>query len=154
MSQLAYLAINQCNLGSKGKDSYFLFFQDVELPCTKPMITCLNISELSNFSGVLISTSIDMTLMALRAVNNVKYVFYVWDLEWIRGKVDFQQAMRVFRDPNITLVARSEDHAKVIENYCNRKPDMIAPSLNIGAIIQNLGDKDGICGEAQSFTSG
>lgn len=147
MSQLAYLAINQANLGDRfGKHNYFLFFQDIELPCIKPRVACLNISELSNFDGVLISTNVDMTLMAMRAVNNVKYIFYVWDLEWIRrGGINFQEAMKVFRNPEVSLVARSDDHAKAIINYCNREPSLIAPNLNIEAILEELGKKDEVC---------
>lgn len=141
-SQLAYMAINQANIGAREtNDSYFLFFENMAAPCVRPLVTCLNISELHTFNGVLISTSIDTTLYAINAITNTKKIFYVWDLEWIRpNKNNFLYNMQAFRNENVEITCRSERHAKLIGNYCNRKPSLIFNNLNLLALKEHMKD--------------
>ena len=42
----------------------------------------------------------------------------------------------LFLDKDLILIARSEDHAKAIENYCNRKVDHIVEDFNIEQLIK------------------
>ena len=141
-SQLAYMTINQCNVGSQTEDSYFIFFENTKMPCVKPLVSCMNISELHTFNGILISTSIDTTLSALNAITNTRKIFYVWDLEWLRpNKNNFLYNMQAFRNEKVELMCRSEHHAKVIRNYCNREPSLIFNNLNLLALKEHLKDK-------------
>ena len=59
------------------------------------------------------------------------------DLEWTRvtGR-DYENIVKPFLDKNLILIARSEDHAKAIENYCNRKVDHIVEDFNIEQLIK------------------
>lgn len=140
-SQLAYMAINQVNLASTvDKDnSYYLFYENATMPCVNPLVACMNISELHTFKGVLISTSIDLTLASLNAVTNTRKLFYVWDLEWLRpNKNNFLYNMQAFRNEQVEILSRSNSHARAVENYCNRTPSLIVNNFNLLAIKEHL----------------
>jgi hypothetical protein len=137
MSQLAYFAINQCNIGSASKDAFYLFFQNTELPSVAPLVSCMNVTELSGFNGVLVSTSVDTTLAAINSVNSTKKIFYIWDLEWLRkGHDNFLHNIKAFRHPDVKLVCRSRSHAQLVSNYCNRDDIAIIPNVNIGMMMK------------------
>ena len=81
-------------------------------------------------------------MFALKAVNQTKKFFYIWDLEWTRGRTrtDFTKNLSSYRNENINLIARSKDHALAIQNYCNRKVPYIMEDFDINTlreIIEN-----------------
>ena len=141
-SQLGYMALNQANLLAQQNESCFIFFENTKLPCVRPLVSCMNISELHTFNGTLISTSIDTTLYAINSITNTRKIFYVWDLEWLRpNKNNFLYNMQAFRNEQVEIMCRSERHAKLIENYCNRKPSLIFNNLNLLALREHMKDK-------------
>lgn len=122
--QLAYFAISQINEAVKksSKDDFVIFFENAT-PCViQPLCATMNSSEIWNFDGVLLSTTVSNTLTSLKAITPKRKYFYVWDLEWNRnhGK-DFESSIGAYTNPEISLIARGSDHAKAIENYCNKK---------------------------------
>lgn len=138
MSQLAFLAIQQTNLLSK-KVPTTLFYSDDGAPCAQTNSPLMNVTEIHGFNGLMVSTDIDMTIASIRATNNAKKVFYVWDLEWIRpGKNNFDYNMLAFRDKSVTLVCRSQEHARAVSEYCNRDDILVIPNLNLGALMEAL----------------
>jgi hypothetical protein len=93
-----------------------------------------------SFKGTIITTTLDTTLMTLarntRKDNRV--VFYVWDLEWMRPqKNNYQYNQNIFYRVH-KIVSRSTNHAKAIENYANRKVDLILKIFNIKEIINGF----------------
>ena len=109
-NQLAYFAISQIN-------------EVVKKSCViQPLCATMNSSEIWNFDGVLLSTTVSNTLTSLKAITPKRKYFYVWDLEWNRnhGK-DFESSIEAYTNPEISLIARGLDHTKAIENYCNKK---------------------------------
>ena len=68
-------------------------------------------------------------------------LFYIWDLEWTRqhGK-DFEFIVQAFTDPNIKLIARSEEHAKAIKNYCNRDVENIVNDFNLDKLVRIINE--------------
>jgi hypothetical protein len=48
----------------------------------------------------------------------------------------FEETIQAFSDESIELVARSEDHAKAIENLSNRKVKHIVENCNIENLIR------------------
>lgn len=102
----------------------------------------MNISEVFSFNGMLISTNLRNTAIMLKAKTNAKKIFYVWDLEFLRrGNSDFLRNNEIYRHPDIKIVCRSADHAKVLENYSNRKPDAIIPTINLLGIYNEFANK-------------
>ena len=86
---------------------------------------------------VFFENSISNTLSMLKSFSPERKIFYVWDLEWLRqhGK-EFENTVKAFTDNNVTLVARSKEHALAIENYCNIKIKHIVEDFNIKKLIR------------------
>lgn len=129
LSQIGFYAISEVNrLVHEGKkDDLVLFFEQVVVPVVQPQCGVMCINELMSFKGTLITTTINNTAMTLarNSNSNNKIIFYVWDLEWLRNNQNnYFYNFRVFRSVD-KLIARSSEHQQAIENYCNRKPDLI-----------------------------
>lgn len=135
-SDLAFIAINQAGYAIHNnpvRDFTFLteekFPPCVPIPCSRT-----NISEMWSCGGLVIATNLTTANTLAKAVIKAKKVFYVWDLEFLRGNKNFVENSRIYRDPRLTLICRSQSHAEALENYCNRKPDAIIPDMNIERI--------------------
>lgn len=139
-SQISFYAIKAINqlVQSGYKDDLVLFFENLVPPILSPQCATICINELMSFKGVLITTTIDNTTNAL-AMNSRKdnqIIFYVWDLEWMRpGKNAYLYNYKAFQQAT-KIIARSQAHAKAIENYSNRKVDLIIEEFNIERIIE------------------
>lgn len=147
-SQLSFLTISQANVGSGlTNDEFFIFTKNPSEPCVSPAFSCMNISEVIGFKGILFAVDLDGADLIRTVATQSKLVFYVWDLEFLRKKKDFIRNVEIYRDRRLTLVARSQSHANVISNYCNREPDMIVPNFNILAM------RERVTGERYEFHS-
>lgn len=135
-NQLAFETITTINreIMSGSKHDYRIFFEDLTPRVINPLCAVMNIAEIWNYSGLLITTTLSNTRFASKVVGDVKKVFYVWDLEWLRGKNNFIQNLSVYRDPQFALLTRSEEYAKMIEFYSNRKVNGIMERLAFGAL--------------------
>ena len=123
-SQASFLAIQEI---SKLKEDSVLFFEELSSPCLPVRCATICINELMSFSGTLITTNIRNTMTAASLVNRkqVKLIFYVWDLEWLRpGKNDYLYNLQAYNDVDV-LIARHTEHIAPIKNYSNREPIMI-----------------------------
>lgn len=137
-SQLAYYATKNINmlLTTSNKHDAVIFYETLAPVHTLPRCATMNISEIWSFHGTLISTNIDNTLQSIKAINNAKKIFYIWDLEWLRqGKQNYLYNIRAYRSNKVALVARNKDHAKAIEDYCNRKVNGIIDNFQINNFL-------------------
>lgn len=126
-SQLAYLAINQIhNYKLANPADCVIFYNQLDEPCMPLSVSRMNRVELWNYGGNLVVTNLDDAETGLNLVGINSLTFYVWDLEWLRGKSDFIKNIAVYRNPKLRLVCRSDSHADAIENYCNRRPEVIS----------------------------
>lgn len=139
-SQLAFFVGGQSHyLKQFTSHEPFIFMEDFEPPCMQIQAACMNISEIYSFNGLLISTSLMNTAMVLNVKSNCKKAFYVWDLEFLRrGHDNFFLNSSIYRSPEIKLICRSKEHADALENYCNRKPDMIVQNFNLMEICDEF----------------
>ena len=80
--------------------------------------------------------------VVLKSFSPERKIFYVWDLEWLRrhGK-EFENTVKAFTDSEVTLIARSKEHALAIENYCNTKIKHIVEDFNIKKLIRIINDE-------------
>lgn len=112
-------------------DTFNQFLNDVSIspsvfqsrscnPVIQPLFSCRLTSSLSSYNGVVISTSLEDAELTLRTSNNTNKFLYVWDLSWIYTPIRFSKAMDILRNDNLKIIARSESHAKAIENFCNK----------------------------------
>lgn len=138
-SQLSFIAINHANfISGISDDEFYLFTKNPSEPCVSPGCAVMNISEVIGFKGLLIATDLGSADLIRSVPTDAILVFYVWDLQFLRNKKDFINNVAIYRDKRLTLIARSESHAKVISNYCNRKPDMVIPNLNVLKIREEM----------------
>lgn len=144
MSQLSYSVINNINAACEhnSENDYILFYENLGNPILPVNCAVMNSSELWSFNGIVIATTASSAMFALKAVNQTKKFFYIWDLEWTRGRTrtDFTKNLSSYRNENINLIARSKDHALAIQNYCNRKVPYIMEDFDINTlreIIEN-----------------
>lgn len=140
-SQLSYFVINQINthVSQSNKFDFVIFYEDLSPVCIRPLCATMNMNEIWAFDGLLISTNITNALASLKTVNMAKKVFYAFDLEWMRNsRHDIFNNMKVFQDENMGLIARSNYHAKSIEKYSGRKPDVIIPNFHMETIANQF----------------
>lgn len=137
-SQLAFNVVNQINQLSNFNNNFdfMLFFENLVKPCINPNCAAVNANEIWSFEGILISTNINAAIASAKAVNRARNIFYVWDLEWLRGMTDFPFNMQAYRNPNVELVARSQHHVRAIEDYCNRKVSKVIEDINLIEIVK------------------
>ena len=136
MSQLAFETINTINqeISTNNGYDYRIFFENLSARCLDVMCSTMNLSEVYSYDGLIISTTLDNTRTSLNAVGNLQRAFLVWDLEFIRNQNNFVENLKIYRDPRLKLITRSNDHDKVLMNYTNRKADLIMPKLSLERI--------------------
>ncbi|MAF25145.1 hypothetical protein CL634_06175 [bacterium] len=135
-SQLSYSIISAINKREKKHDEDFVVFFENSSPVVRePLFSIMGLHELWNFYGVGIATSVSTCFSLAKSPAPVKKFFYVWDLEWHRNTSQYSYIIDAFLNNNIQLIARSEDHAKAITNYCNRD---VCGVLDFNFDINNL----------------
>jgi hypothetical protein len=68
-------------------------------------------------------------------MTNSDIYFYVWDLDWLENPVYFSAAMKIMRDDQVKILARSKSHAKCINNFCNKDVIGIIDNWNVEQIL-------------------
>ena len=139
-AQIGYSAINAINslVANHYKDDLVLFFEQLTMPITQPQCATMCINEIMSFKGLLITTTLNTTAIALarNSRKDNKILFYLWDLEWMRpGKNAYLSNYKLFNSVD-KVIARSVEHAKAIANYSNRTIDFILEEFNINEMIK------------------
>jgi hypothetical protein len=63
-------------------------------------------------------------------------LFLVWDLEWTRpGVRPYRDQWAAYGDPALTLLARSEDHARTVRSCWNR-PAHVVGDLDLTRVLE------------------
>lgn len=131
-TQNAFYLIKEFNkLGSDVKYAPVCFYNNLSPPVVKPLFSCMNISYYATYYGYTIASTIETANLMLKTHNSSEKIFYVWDLEWLRNAIAFDNVVDIMRDERITLVARSEYHRDLIEKYANKKVAGIVDNWNM-----------------------
>lgn len=131
MSQKAYEIIRSLNQ-LEGLDEYWdmmVFYLEFDRFILPPKFALMNMVEAYGLDAPLISTSINTTKISLKCVRPTKRFFYVFDMEWTSSMHDVDELLDVYMNPKVELIARSADHAKVLEQ-CWKKPIDIIENFN------------------------
>ena len=122
-SQLSFYVIRNINevCNKRPENAYIGFFENISGNVIEPSFCLMNMSEVWGFEGVLVTTSASTALTLIKSISPSKKYFYVWDLEWLRNPHNYHTLLAIYRHPSISLIARSESHAKAIENFCNKR---------------------------------
>ena len=79
---------------------------------------------INHIDGEIITFDLNNTLRSIKALGPSTTTFYVWDLEWLRGNMDYLFNIDIYQSVD-KLLCRSISHQKAIQNYCNRKAEVI-----------------------------
>ena len=104
-----------------------VFFQNAVHPLATPRFATMNISEAFSYTGTAIATDLSTAEKLLKFPGPKAKYFYVWDLEWFRGKHSNRNHYDYFANiyRNIPLIARSPSHKKVLEETWGVRVDRI-----------------------------
>ena len=98
----------------------------------------MNISFFSNFKGDAIATSIETANLLLKTNNACNRYLYLWDMEWLRNPLAFENISEILSDDRISLIARSNSHKDLIENFCNREVIGVVDDWNVDQLQELL----------------
>jgi hypothetical protein len=111
-----------------------ILFTNMSAPVMDIPFATMNIHNITHFNGVCIATDLESADIVRKSNNRMDRYLYIWDLEWLRRTMKFEQVVEILRDPKLKLIARSESHKEVIENYCNREVCGIVEDFNLEQI--------------------
>ena len=132
-SQLIYYSVKYANLlvNQGGEYDITFFYEQLSPISIKPSCAIMNISEIWSFTGTLIATNLESALLLTKVISSANKIFYVWDLEWLRQYKNYLYNIQVYLSNELKLVARSIDHAKAINKYCNRNVNAVIPNCQL-----------------------
>ena len=141
MSQPAYEIIREINK-IDSLDEYWdivVFYEEYDRLIVPPRFALMNMVEAYGMDAPLISTSIDTTKTSLNCIKATKRFFYVFDMEWTNNTHNVDDLLNVYVNPKVELIARSDDHAQVIEK-CWKKPIAVIENFNHEEIARLIKD--------------
>ena len=131
MSQKAYEIIREINK-INSLDEYWdviVFYLEYDKFIIPPQFALMNIVEAYGMDAPLVSTSIETTKILSNCIKATKKFFYVFEIEWANSTHDVDELINVYMNKDIELIARSDDHAKVIEK-CWKAPIAVIENFN------------------------
>ena len=142
-SQKAFYMIKEFNkLCASASNSCVAFVNTSGVCVTKPLFSCMSIGFFSGFNGIAIATTIEEAKSLLETTNNSDKYLYLWDMIWTERTVNHQAFCDVLRDPRVKLIARSESHARAIQNFCNKRVVGVVDDWNHQQLLKIIGAKN------------
>ena len=142
-SQLSFYLINEINKLSRDKPEIdaIVYCENKHRNCIPTNFSVMPINDAWGNDGAIIATTIS-TAEKMLSFNSNKKIFYVWDIEWIRNRqgysLEYEKYENVYNSKNISLVARSHSHRKIIENAFNRKVEHIVSDFNMQQMMEAI----------------
>jgi hypothetical protein len=135
-SQLSYFTIKNCNdfALERSEIDIIVFYENLHKNCLSPNFAVMQIAEAWGQKGPMVATSLSTAFKLISFPCGPK-LFYIWDLEWLRGQQQYEKYADVYTHPALQLVARSESHKRIIENAFNRKVDHILDDFNLNHLL-------------------
>jgi hypothetical protein len=105
--------LNEISMNNRDVD-IVVFSNNVQAVPQKNEYAILSGTEALDYDGVLIATDLISAYILDRCFCATKKYFYVWDVNWhiYPRPIDFVR--KVYLNPEVELIARSKDHAKII----------------------------------------
>jgi hypothetical protein len=140
VSQLAFNVAATINheLSTGSKHDYTIFFEHLTHRSIEPKCAVMSTSELWSFKGLLISTTLSNTRLSESILGNIRRVFLLQDLEWLRNEKDYLANVRLLKDLGLPIGVRSLSHSQAMFDYCGRKPNFIMPQLNFQGLANEI----------------
>ena len=108
-----------------------LFFEKLGRSATDHLCSHMHIMEAYNFDGPLIATNLHNAYKLIQFPSPKPKFFFLNDMEWIRfPNKQFNTFETIYRNSELNLIARCEDHRKLMENCWNIKIDYVLPNYD------------------------
>lgn len=92
-----------------------------------------SIAEMSSFSdGAIICFDTKHLGDLNHSYNNSKKVLYLWDVDWFFRPCVYEDLYDQINNEDLIVIVRSEDHARIVENCFDRKPNAILEEFKLG----------------------
>lgn len=114
-----------------------VFCENILPFCIKPNFSVMNVSEAWGQPGPFVATNFSTAAKILNYPLATKRLFYVWDLEFLRGGAYrmYDLYAPTYLNKNLELVCRSEEHRNMVENAFNREVKHIIPNFNMNDFL-------------------
>ena len=113
-------------------------YEDSEAACFGAKFPISHVYEGFGFNGAVVATSLNSAAKLLNFTGTRQKFFYVWDLEWVHMKTkNFKDLYAIYGNESLHLIARCEEHAKIIGKAWNRDVSVINdfdPTALLGVI--------------------
>lgn len=108
-----------------------LFFVNLDKAVVPNTCATMHIAEAFDFDGPVIATNIDTANKLINFPGPTNKLFFIDELEWMRYPVkQYKVFESIYRNPKLKLLARCEDHKRLIENCWNVKVYGVIESYN------------------------
>lgn len=137
MSQMSYSLtseVNKMNNLTEYVDA-IIFYNRYERIIMPPRFAMLQEQQAWGFDAPVISTDLTTTQRLINCPRPKKKFFYIWNLEWLYTKYNYDSLSSVYLNEEVELIARNEYHYKVIEN-CWKTPVATIKDFNHEQIIR------------------
>ena len=113
-------------------DDASIFYESVGKHPVNIKCGCFNSTDLWNFTGNLIVTSIDSARTAINIVNKFKVYFYY---KWYDEK-DLMGLMSVVNHPRVVTICRTEKDAAEIYRLTGNRPEAVVENFDIEQVLE------------------
>lgn len=137
-SQLSYYAVKNTNayVRSNHDISIIGFYENLIVPCVRPEFPVMDMVEVFGYDGNVVATDLNSAAKLINSFSPAQRFFYVWDLEWMRLPYKQYEALyRIYNSPKLKLLARSDEHARAIENCWDKKVTGIVENFNYEQLL-------------------
>jgi hypothetical protein len=140
-SQISFFVISELNKYIENDCSVepIVFYENIQKNCLPTNFSVMELREAWGCRGSVIATSASTAKSLSAFPDAMKKFFYVWDVEWIRNSINktpYEDYSTVYADENLSLIARSDSHKKLIESSFNRHVEHVVDDFNISQIIE------------------
>lgn len=137
-TQLTYSLIRSLSIRQKDFDT-IIFYENLTSYLIPPIFPMMQLAEAWGQNGIIISTDLSTTRKMIEFPNIARKIFYVWDVEWLRGKQRvFDLYHSIYTNKDMEIITRCDNHAKLIENNFNRKVLGIVPEFDLTILKEIL----------------
>lgn len=107
-----------------------LFYEHYNNIPILPYVGMLQQREVWGFDAPVCATDFSSAQKLVNCPRPRPKYYYVWDLEWIyMDGVSYEDYKKVFHNDDLTLIARSKEHADIITR-CWKEPKYIIPDFD------------------------
>lgn len=129
--QLSYYLTKKANqLCENNTASVVVFYDQIGPYHMQPLFPTMQMIEHIGQEGISIATSIDTANKLVSSFGANRRLYYVWDWPFLENLPIYEEVINILLAPELELIARCEAHAKIIENFCNRKVNFIFDNFN------------------------